>query len=124
MGIYDSGISLDFGPEKRKALAYAAMAIAGILIIAGIGVFGGQLLSPSQIEFRFEKNPVKSSETAKVFVTVTNISDKDAKDVQLSVSAKEETELGVFPSSDKFNGTIPDLSRGTSREVAFVVNPI
>ena len=124
MGIYDSGISLDIGPERRRLVVYAALTLVALLSIAAVAMLGAQAISPQPMEFRFEKNPVKGGETAKVFITVRNVSEKDALNVPLSLAAKEETEFNVFAQSGKFGGTIPEISKGTGREVAFVVNPV
>lgn len=125
MGIYDPHINLDLSSGAGKA-TIAVIAIAIIVLILAIFFM---LFQPSQpgsdsISIKFDKNPLKSSDTGKVTVTVSNNSDYDAQDVPVSVIAKEKSEFDIFPANSKFTGIIPELSKGTSREVTFLVNPV
>ncbi|MEM4363869.1 MAG: hypothetical protein QXS90_01170, partial [Candidatus Diapherotrites archaeon] len=44
--------------------------------------------------------------------------------VPLRIFAKEKTEFDIFPLNSQFEGKINYLSKGTSREIVFVINPI
>src|SRR3989344_4199279 len=122
MGLYDQnvGFNLAFGDSKK--ILYIILAVLIVLAIGAIAFFAMQEIKPSALNFRFEKNPIKTGETTKVIVTVTNIGEFDAVNVPVSLGAKESTELQVFP--ENFSGKIANLSAETSREVTFVINPV
>jgi len=127
MGIYDSGIDFDISPGSKKIAVYALIAIAAIAIIAVLAMAAAEYAKPQALSFRFEKNPIKQDQMTTLYVTVTNISGFDLANVPIDVRAKEGAELQISASSEKFNGTavsLPQLSGGTSREVAFTINPV
>ena len=124
MGIYDNGLNLNLGEGAGKLAIYAVIAIVVAVIIGAIVLSAGEALKPSALQFRFDKNPIKVGEMTKLYVDVTNVSETDVSDVPLTLEPKEKTEFDVYPLNDKFHGTITDLSKGTSREVSFIINPL
>ena len=119
MGIYDSG----FGFEKGKLIKIIGLVIVlAALIVAGYWVATNFESSP--INIQFESNPIKPGEKTKVTIVISNNSEFDAENVTLSLRAKEQTEFDIFPSNEKFNGTINLISSGTNREVTFFINPV
>ncbi len=124
MGVYDSGLDFSIGEGMGKNAIYIAAAIVGLLLVGAVAYFASESLKPSALAFRFEKNPIKVGEQTKLFVNVTNISKDDAANVPLSLHAKEKTEFDVYALNEKFAGSIPNLSQGTSREVTFILNPV
>ncbi len=124
MGIYDSALGFDFQFGESKKIIQIILLVIAILAIGAIGFFLLSGFKPSALGFSFEKNPIKTDETTKVIVTVTNISAQDALDVPVSLRAKESSELQIAYLSQNFNGTIPNLSKGTAREVTFTANPV
>ena len=124
MGIYDQGFDFKIAFGDSKKMWQILAAVFAVLIVAAIGFFLLQAAKPSALDFMFEKNPIKSGETTKVTVKVTNITQSDASNVSLSLRANESSEFSIQPFSAGFNGKIPLLSKGTSREITFIVNPI
>ncbi|MEK6958313.1 MAG: CARDB domain-containing protein [archaeon] len=124
MGLYDSGIYAKFGEEKKKiamgvlAAVVIAVAIWSILVLAPIS------FDDHPIKYRFEKNPIRPGEQAKVTITISNNGKMDAQNVKLFLQPKEKTEFDIFPVNEKFRDTIPLISAGTSREVTFLINPV
>lgn len=123
MGLYDSGFDFRFGEAKKIAFSLGIGVLAVILVVLVL-FFAGQFLRTEPLQFRFEKNPIKTGEQTKVFITVTNISGGDLENVPLSLSAKEKAEYDIYALNEKFDGKISQLSKGTSREVTFIINPI
>ena len=121
MGIYDN--SVNFGDDRIK---YAAIGIVALIIIGAL-IYGGLgSIQPSEqnpLELKFEKNPAKSTELNKAIVTISNIFENDLTNVPVKISAKERSEFDIYPLNSKFDGTIPILSKGTSREITYVINP-
>ena len=124
MGIYDQGVGFKFAFGESKRMLYILAIVLAILVVGAVAFFAMQNYEPSALEFRFEKNPIKAGETTKITVTVSNITGADATNVPLSLRAKESGEFDIYPFNETFTGRIANLSEGTSREVAFVVNPV
>ncbi len=124
MGIYDSTLDLGIGPDIQKKLMMALAAILILFVVIAGAFWVSESLRPGALQIRFEKNPVKPSETTKLFVTVTNIDKNDAAAVPVTLEVKENTEFQVSPLNEKFTGTIELISAGASREIAFVANPV
>ncbi|HLC79135.1 MAG TPA: hypothetical protein VJG83_01775 [archaeon] len=124
MGIYDGSIDLGFNPSRNKIVLYLLVAIAAIAIIGAIVFLISDATKPSPLQFRFEKNPIKPAEMTKLYVNVTNISQVDLSNVPLVVESKENTEFDIYALNEGFDGTITNLSKGTSREIAYVINPV
>ncbi len=126
MGIYDGGIpSFDFrlDMDKDKIVAYAGIAI-GIILIILVAYWLVLNFDSSPVDISFEKNPIAAGESTRVKVIVTNRFDIDAQNVGITLRAKEQRDFDVVPLNDKFNGTIPLVSAGASREVTYLVNPV
>lgn len=124
MGIYDSNIDIDFGPDARKKMLLAGAAVLAVLVIAAVGLWANENLRPQGLALKFEKNPLKSGEQTRVVVTVTNIEKADAVNVKVGLEPKEKAEFDVFPFSEGFSGTIGLISAGASREITYVANPV
>ena len=124
MSIYDQAIGFKFGFGNSKAMQLTLIAVVIILAAGAIGFFALQGVKPSALDLRFEKNPIGVGETVNVVVKVTNITKADAVNVQLSIRAKESSEFDIYPYNETFNGSILNLSKDTSREVTFVINPV
>jgi len=123
MGIYDADFDFQFGFDKHKWLRKVGIVIAlAALIFVAYWVVTNFESSP--INFQFESNPIKPGEKTQVTIIISNNSDFDAENVTLSLRAKEQTEFDIFPSNEKFNGSINLISSGTNREVTFFVNPV
>ncbi|MCR4335034.1 MAG: hypothetical protein NUV57_00675 [archaeon] len=125
MGVYDSGLNLDFGFrfDKKKFLPIIG-AIIVLIILAYLVIYAASNYESSPMEFRFEKNPIKSGEQVKVFITISNQTKTDAEDVSLTLKAKEISDFDIIALNEKFNGSIPLISSDTSREITFLINPI
>lgn len=120
MSIYED--KLDFDEIKKK---YLGLILFGLILLILLFVLSQTIVNTKNpIEIMFEKNPVKANETSKVIVRIANNTDKDLENVPLRVFAKEKTEFDIFPLNSQFQGTISYLSKGTSREIVFVINPI
>ncbi|MAG17854.1 MAG: hypothetical protein CL944_00060 [Candidatus Diapherotrites archaeon] len=124
MGVYDSGLNLDFIKFDKKKFLPIIGAIVLIIILAYAAIYAVSNYEPSPIEFRFEKNPIKSGEETKIFIIISNQTKTDAEDVSLILKAKEISDFDVIPLNEKFDGSIKFLSSGTSREITFLINPI
>jgi|GEM_PF-2610261 len=120
MGLYDSEKLFLFGFETRK-LAYIAIAIIAILAIVLAAIL---LLSAFKqaIDARFLENPISVSKKPYTLleVKVTNVTDKDAKNVEIEVSARDKSSIFIGPSfSDK--KTIDTIERNQYRKLNFLV---
>lgn len=124
MGIYDSGLNIDFGPDLQKKIMYGGAALLVVLVIAAAGLMVSDAVSPRALLVRFDKNPIKAGETTRIFVSITNTGKSDEINVPITLEAKEKTEFDVFPINEKFKGQIESISPGNSREITFMVNPI
>ena len=123
MGIYDAGFDFRFGFSKNKWLPKAGIIVvlAALIVVAYLVVTN---FESNPINFQFDKNPIKSGEQTRVTIIISNNSDFDAENVTLSLRAKEQTEFDIFPSNEKFKGSINLISSGTNREVTFFINPV
>ncbi|PIN85614.1 MAG: hypothetical protein COV47_01175 [Candidatus Diapherotrites archaeon CG11_big_fil_rev_8_21_14_0_20_37_9] len=124
MGVYDGGFQFDFRQGDAKKILIIGITVIIFLLLIFLISQVDLSFKQDALSTRFEKNPVKSGEQTKIFVTVTNNTASDAAKVPVSVSAKEKTEFDIYPINEKFNGEIQLLSTGTSREITFLVNPI
>lgn len=123
MGIYDAGFDFQFGFDKGKWLPKIGIIIAlAALIVVAYWVVANFETNP--ISFQFDKNPIKPGEKTQVTITLVNNSDLDAENVTLTLNAKEQTEFDIYPSNEKFKGSINLISSGTKREVTFSINPV
>ncbi|MFH1391899.1 MAG: hypothetical protein ABIH20_06310 [Candidatus Diapherotrites archaeon] len=125
MGVYDSGLNLDFGFrfDKKKFIPIIGVLVV-LIILAYIVIYVVSNYESSPMEFRFEKNPIKNGEQTKVFVKISNQTKTDAENVSLTLKAKEISDFDIIPLNEKFDGSIKLLSSGTSREITFLINPI
>lgn len=123
MGIYDADFDFKFGFDKHKWLRKVGIviALAALIVVAYWAVTS---FESNPINFQFDKNPVKPGEKTKVTIIISNNTEFDAENVTLSLRAKEQTEFDIFPSNEKFKGTITLISSGTNREVTFFINPV
>src|SRR3989344_3084217 len=128
MGIYDSTLDFAFPTGAGKSLPMIAAAVIGALLLIALLYFGFQAVKPGALDLRFDKNPIMPTETTKLIVKVTNITEQDAANVTLSVGAKEANEFEIYPLNNNvpvaMPVVIPSLSAQTSREVTFSINPI
>ena len=124
MGIYDQASGFNFSLGDSKKWIIIILAVIVILAVASTGFFAMQGFRPSALGIKFEKNPIKTDESTKVTVKVTNIGTTDALNVPVNLRAKESSELQIYPFNESFSGKIPNLSAGTSREVTFTLNPV
>ncbi len=119
MGIYDKSIELD--NYKKYLLAVGIIALALLVVF----LFYQIVNKPENpVEIKFERNQINAGESTRVFVKVTNNTGKDLENIPLRIYAKEKTEFDIFPLNPQFQGNINYLSDGTSREIAFVINPV
>lgn len=122
MSIYDSKKIFLFGIETRK-LIYVAIAIIAIAIIALASMLVSSMLNQA-IEARFLDNPLIISQRPYTLleVKITNTTEKDAKGVEIEVSARDRSAIFVGPGfSDK--KTIDTIERGQYRKLNFIVTP-
>ena len=123
MSIYGSNFGLGFGVSKQKVTPIAGVIVL-ILILTSIVFLAFESFEDNPLNFTFERNPIKAGNQVKIFINLTNNSEQDAHDVPLSLSAKENTDFDIYSLNEKFKGIIPTISKGTSREITFLINPI
>lgn len=122
MGIYDN--TIQFSDNKLQIIG---LVIVALVIIGAIAYFISSAPSPdaqNPLELKFEKNPMKPAETNKATVKITNSSGSDLQNVPIVLFAKEQSEFDIFALNSKFDGKIPVLSNGTTRDIIFVINPV
>jgi len=123
MSIYGSNFGLGFGVSKQKVTPIAGIIIL-ILILASLVFLFIENFDSNPLNFTFERNPIKTGNQVKIFINLTNNSEQDAHDVPLTLEAKENTDFDICSLNEKFKGIIPTISKGTSREITFLINPI
>ena len=123
MSIYGSNFGLGFGVSRQKVTPVIGIIILILLLIGLIFLFFENFDS-NPLNFTFERNPIKAGSQVKIFINLTNTSEQDAHDVSLSLKAKENTEFDIYLLNKKFKGIIPTISKGTSREITFLLNPV
>ena len=123
MSIYGSNFGLGFGVSKQKVTPIAGVIIL-ILILTSIVFLAFESFENSPLNFTFERNPIKAGDQVKIFINLANTSEQDAHDVPLLLKAKENTDFDIYSLNEKFKGIIPTISKGTSREITFLINPV
>ena len=123
MSIYGSNFGLGFGVSRQKVTPIAGIIILLIILVSLIFLFVENFDS-NPLTFTFERNPIKAGNQVKIFINLTNNSEEDAHNVPLSLEAKENTDFDIYSLNEKFDGIIPTISKGTSREITFLINPI
>jgi len=123
MSIYGSNFGLGFGVSKQKVTPIAGIILLSIILI-GLIFLLFENFEDNPLNFTFERNPIKAGNQVKIFINLTNTSEQDAHDVPLSLKAKENTDFDIYSLNEKFKGIIPTISKGTSREITFLINPI
>jgi hypothetical protein len=122
MGIYEPDLNLDFSSKEWKLI----LLLVALILLTMIFYF--VFLQPAKpgtglITIKFDKNPLKSSEIGKATVIVSNNTDYDAQNVSISLISKAKSDFDIYPANPVFKGSIDELSKGTSREIAFIINP-
>ncbi len=123
MSLYDSGPDFNLGIDPKKMIVPIA-GITVIILLVLVGMWASENVKPDPLSMRFEKSPIKPGEQTKLFVNVTNISENDAENVSLKYGARENSEFDIYPLNEKFKGQIAVISKGASREITFIVNPV
>src|SRR3989344_1943733 len=118
MGIYDKNVDFNFSFDKIKTPLIGLGIIVGLLVLYMLYQSLYEVVKQKPIEVRFEKKPLKMSEQCLMTVKVTNITDRDARDVIVSVNAKDKRNIQIEQVSR--TNTIDLLEKGNHREVSFM----
>jgi hypothetical protein len=122
MGIYEPNLYLDFSSKEWKFILIF-IALIFISLILYFVFFQSTKYATDLITIKFDKNPLKSSEIGKATVIVSNNTDYDAQNVAISLISKAKSDFDIYPANPAFKGSIDELSKGTSREITFIINP-
>ncbi len=121
MGIYDKNVDFDFSFDKMKMPLIGLGIIVGLLVLYMLYQSLYEVVKQKPIEVYFEKNPLRMNDQGFMKVKVTNITEKDAKDVIVTVRAKDKSNIQVDQVSK--TNKIDLLEKGNHRELEFLINP-
>lgn len=123
MGIYDSEKMFSFGIDSKKA-AYIGIAVLLVVFFVLLAIFLSSALN-QPIEAKFQDNPLVLSQKKYTLleVKVTNVTESDAKNVEVTVSARDKSAIAIgIGSEDK--KTVSTIERGQFRVLNFLVTPL
>ncbi|MCX8190278.1 MAG: hypothetical protein N3F05_03580 [Candidatus Diapherotrites archaeon] len=123
MGIYDSEKMFSFGIDSKKA-AYIGLAALSVVFVVLLAIFLSSALNQA-IEARFQDNPLLISQRKYTLleVKVTNVTDSDARGVEIVVSARDKSAIAVGHGTED-RKTISTIERGQYRILNFLVTPL
>jgi uncharacterized membrane protein (Fun14 family) len=122
MSIYDSTKAFALGFEVKK-LKYLALAIIGIVIVVLLAMFASTAFNQA-IEASFFDNPINLQEKSYTLleVKVTNVTQSDASNAEVTVSAKDKSAIFVGPGYEE-KKIIPTIERNQYRKLYFLIVP-
>ncbi len=107
--------------DRIKQLKTPLIILLGLIILAILVLMLINLLKPQSIDARFDKNPLLIGEdfSTTLSITLTNITETDAKNTEVKVFPRDSERLHVFPETMNY-GT---LGAGEYKKENFRIQP-
>ncbi|MEM4663289.1 MAG: hypothetical protein QXM75_04680 [Candidatus Diapherotrites archaeon] len=122
MGIYDSEKIFSFSMSSKKII-YIAIFVLSVVFVVIAAIFLSSMLNPP-IEARFIENPLvlSNKKFTLLEVKITNVTESDARNVEVFVSARDKSAIMVGYSSED-RKMIDTIERSQYRKLNFLVTP-
>jgi len=118
MGLYDEGLK-SYLVKWKVPLAIALIVVIALLVLFFVPLGDFSLIAANPLSLSFNKSKVASSESALLYVTLSNSLGKDLNSITVNAKAVDEKNIEVFPKT-RF---VVTLGLNETRVLEFSVMP-